>query len=111
MRRRFARWEMPDLSDGEQKLRADMIRWGRSLSERGYTLGSSGNISVRPEDGFLSTPTNSCLGFLDPERPSRMDAEGRRGLQPMRPRLPILKTRFASGDHASILCKSRLSLA
>ncbi len=65
------------MSNGEKKLREDMVRWSRSLFERGFTVGSSGNISIRLEDGFLSTPTNSCLGFLDPERLSRLDAEGR----------------------------------
>ena len=53
-----------------------VVRWGRSLFERGLTSGSSGNISVRLDGGFLATPTNSCLGFLDPDRLSRLDAEG-----------------------------------
>lgn len=57
--------------------RADIARWGKSLFERGLTSGSSGNISVRLRDGFLATPTNSCLGFLDPARLSRLDGEGR----------------------------------
>ena len=41
---------------------------GRSLFERGFTVGSSGNISVRVPHGYLVTPTNSCLGRLDPAR-------------------------------------------
>jgi ribulose-5-phosphate 4-epimerase/fuculose-1-phosphate aldolase len=56
--------------------REAIVRWGRSLFERGYTAGSSGNISVRVEDGFLATPTNSCLGFLDPGRISKLDRDG-----------------------------------
>lgn len=60
----------------ENELRADIVRWARSLFERGYTAGSSGNISVRLDDGYLATPTSSCLGFLEPDRLSRLDADG-----------------------------------
>lgn len=52
----------------EWTLRAAIAAFGRSLFERGYTAGSSGNISVRFEGGLLVTPTNSCLGTLDPAR-------------------------------------------
>jgi ribulose-5-phosphate 4-epimerase/fuculose-1-phosphate aldolase len=62
----------------ESHLRETICRFGRSLFERGLTAGSSGNISVRLADGgWLMTPTNSSLGFLDPARLSRLDAEGR----------------------------------
>lgn len=61
----------------ENELRNDIVKWGRSLFERGMTAGSSGNISVRLDDGYLTTPTNSCLGFLDPSRLSRLDIDGR----------------------------------
>ncbi|MGK9236683.1 aldolase [Inquilinus limosus] len=62
----------------ETRLREDISRFGRSLFERGLTPGSSGNISVRLDDGgWLVTPTNASLGFLDPARLSRLDAEGR----------------------------------
>jgi ribulose-5-phosphate 4-epimerase/fuculose-1-phosphate aldolase len=61
----------------ETKLRDDICRFGRSLFERGLTPGSSGNISVRFADGgWLVTPTNASLGFLDPARISRLDAQG-----------------------------------
>lgn len=51
---------------------------GRSLFDRGLTPGSSGNISVRTEDGgLLMTPTDASLGFLDPARLSRLDSSGR----------------------------------
>lgn len=65
---------MPTRSDAE--LKAAICLWGRSLFERGLTSGSSGNISARTETGYLMTPTNSCLGFLDPERLSVLDASG-----------------------------------
>jgi ribulose-5-phosphate 4-epimerase/fuculose-1-phosphate aldolase len=39
---------------------------------------TAGNISVRLEDdGFLITPTDACLGRLEPERLARLDASGR----------------------------------
>ena len=60
----------------EQALRENIVRWGRSLFDRGLTAGSSGNISVRIEDGYLATPTNSCLGFLAPDRLSKLDRGG-----------------------------------
>ena len=50
---------------------------GQSLYERGYAHGSSGNLSVRLPDGLLITPTNSCLGRLDPARISKVDREGK----------------------------------
>src|ERR1700754_4473652 len=61
----------------ETKLREDICRFGRSLFERGLTPGSSGNISVRLDDGWLVTPTNASLGFLDPAKMSRLDSNGR----------------------------------
>lgn len=57
----------------EVEARETIVRLGKSLFDRGYTVGSSGNISARVEDGFLITPTNSCLGFLDPARISKLD--------------------------------------
>lgn len=62
----------------EARLREDICRFGRSLFERGLTPGSSGNISLRLDDGgWLVTPTNASLGFLDPARISRLDADRR----------------------------------
>lgn len=61
----------------ESRIREDICRFGRSLFERGLTPGSSGNITVRLDDGgWLVTPTNASLGFLDPARLSRLDAKG-----------------------------------
>jgi len=62
----------------EAKAREDICRFGRSLFERGLTPGSSGNISVRLDDGgWLVTPTNASLGFLEPARLSRISHDGR----------------------------------
>lgn len=65
---------MPD----ETRIRDEICRVGASLFDRGLTAGSSGNISVRLDDGgWLMTPTNVSLGALDPARLSRLDAAGR----------------------------------
>ncbi len=60
----------------EDLARAEIVRVGRSLFERGYLHSTAGNISVRLADGFLITPTDACLGFLDPQRLARLDASG-----------------------------------
>jgi ribulose-5-phosphate 4-epimerase/fuculose-1-phosphate aldolase len=62
----------------EAKLREAICRYGKSLYDRGLTPGSSGNISLRLDDGgWLVTPTNASLGFLDPATISRLDSSGR----------------------------------
>jgi 3-dehydro-4-phosphotetronate decarboxylase len=61
----------------EQQLRDEMCHWGASLFARGLTSGSSGNFSARLDDGFLVTPTNSCLGFLDPAGLSKLNSHGK----------------------------------
>jgi 3-dehydro-4-phosphotetronate decarboxylase len=60
----------------EAQLRDEICRVGRSLFERGYVHATAGNISVRFDDGFLITPTDACLGTLDPARLARLDAQG-----------------------------------
>ncbi len=50
----------------ETKAREEICRVGRSLFERSYVHATAGNISVRLDDGYLITPTDACLGFLDP---------------------------------------------
>jgi ribulose-5-phosphate 4-epimerase/fuculose-1-phosphate aldolase len=58
--------------------RADIVRIGRSLFERRLVHSSAGNISVRlPGDaGFLITPGDACLGFLDPDQLAWVDGDG-----------------------------------
>ena len=60
----------------ETQAREEICRVGRSLFERGYVHATAGNISVRLEDGFLITPTDACLGFLDPARLAKLDLQG-----------------------------------
>jgi ribulose-5-phosphate 4-epimerase/fuculose-1-phosphate aldolase len=57
--------------------RESLCRLGRSLFERGLTHGSTGNLSIRTDGGFLMTPTGSSLGTLDPARLSVLDRDGR----------------------------------
>ena len=61
----------------ETQLREALVMHGQSLYQRGYAHGSSGNLSARLPDGLLITPTNSCLGRLDPARISRLDSSGK----------------------------------
>jgi ribulose-5-phosphate 4-epimerase/fuculose-1-phosphate aldolase len=58
----------------EAAIREELAALGASLFQRGYSVGTAGNISVRLPDGYLMTPTNSCLGRLEPARISRLDA-------------------------------------
>ena len=65
----------------EVKARDEICRIGKSLFERGYVHATAGNISVRLDDtdggGYLITPTDACLGFLDPARLARLDPDAR----------------------------------
>jgi ribulose-5-phosphate 4-epimerase/fuculose-1-phosphate aldolase len=61
----------------EGRAREEICRTALSLFDRGLTAGSSGNVSVRVPDGWLITPTNASLGWLDPARLSMLDAQGR----------------------------------
>jgi ribulose-5-phosphate 4-epimerase/fuculose-1-phosphate aldolase len=61
----------------EARTRDQIALLGKSLFDRGLTMGSSGNISVRVDGGWLMTPTNACLGRLDPARISFLDDDGR----------------------------------
>ncbi|MDI3383625.1 aldolase [Xenophilus aerolatus] len=64
----------------ESIAREDICRVGASLYARGYVHATAGNISVRlsAEDGggFLITPTDACLGLLDPAKLAKLDAQG-----------------------------------
>lgn len=61
----------------EHELREQIVEHGRSLFERGLSSGSSGNISVRLDEGILITPTNVSLGRLTPDRICKVDWDGR----------------------------------
>nr|MDA8250418.1 aldolase [Rhodospirillales bacterium] len=57
----------------EAETRRRLVDLAGSLFARGFSVGSAGNISVRLDDGYLITPTNSSLGRLDAARLSRLD--------------------------------------
>ncbi len=60
------------------RLRDEICRVGRSLFERGHVHATAGNVSVRlaAGAGFLITPTDACLGFLQPEQLALVDDQG-----------------------------------
>ncbi len=60
------------------ELRHEVCRVGRSLFERGYVHATAGNISVRlpAGHGFLITPTDACLGTLQPGRLAHVADDG-----------------------------------
>lgn len=60
-------------------LREQLCQLGLAMYARGLTHGSTGNLSVRLQDGsYLMTPTGASLGTLDPARLSHLDAHGAR---------------------------------
>ena len=61
----------------ENTARDAIARRGQMLRDAGLTPGSSGNISVRIEDGILITPTNSRLGELDPADIAKVGFDGK----------------------------------
>ena len=65
------------MSASETRLREEIAAFGVLLTSQGLAHGSTGNISVRLDDGWLLTPTNSRLGRLDPARIAKLDAAGR----------------------------------
>ena len=60
----------------EAQARVAICQVGRSLFERGYVHATAGNISVRLEDAFLITPTDACLGLLEPAQLAKIDLQG-----------------------------------
>lgn len=61
----------------EKQLREDMVRYARSMFERGYSSGGAGNISLKLPDGnILATPTNSSFGDLDADELSKVSMQG-----------------------------------
>ncbi|TDN63685.1 aldolase [Paraburkholderia sp. BL10I2N1] len=63
-------------TSSDAKIREEICVVGASLYARGYTVGSAGNISARLDDGWLITPTEACLGRLDPADIARVDLDG-----------------------------------
>jgi len=60
----------------ENRARDEVAGLAKSIHDRGLTFGSSGNISVRLDDGWLMTPTGVSMGEIDPARIAKLDADG-----------------------------------
>lgn len=60
----------------ETAARDEITKLAKSMFDRGLTFGSSGNISVRVDDGWLMTPTGVTMGNIDPVRISKLDDNG-----------------------------------
>lgn len=86
----------------ETTAREALCRAARSLYDRGLTHGSTGNVSIRLDDGWIMSPTGASLGELDPARLARLDRAGRHiaGDQPTKEaflHLAMYRDRPASG--------------
>jgi len=64
------------MTEHEQTLRLEMVELCTSLFQRGFSVGTAGNVSARLPDGILMTPTNVRLGDLDADRIAKIDANG-----------------------------------
>ncbi len=60
----------------DSNVRDEIVNYGRSIFDRGLTGGSTGNISVRTDGGFVMTPTGSSMGKLDASRLCEFDQRG-----------------------------------
>ena len=81
--------------------RSEICRVGKSLFERGYAHSTAGNISVRTDDGFLITPTDACLGFLEPAQIAFVDLQGRQtGGSPASKTLSLHQAIYAADPQA-----------
>lgn len=59
-----------------EALRRALIDTAVAMNERGFNLGTSGNLSVRTPDGMLITPSGVPYTSLAPEDIVAMDREG-----------------------------------
>lgn len=54
----------------------ELIAVSRSMFNRGYSFGTTGNVSVRVGKSVSATPTGSSLGKLKPDSLARCDLDG-----------------------------------
>jgi 3-dehydro-4-phosphotetronate decarboxylase len=90
------------MQERQRAVRDEILRVGRSLFERGYVHATAGNISVRLDDaeggGYLITPTDACLGFLDAARLAWVDARGEQRSGDRASKTLALHRRIYEGD-------------
>ncbi|MGA0898669.1 MAG: aldolase [Burkholderiaceae bacterium] len=60
----------------ETQAREAICQMGARLYQRGYLHGTVGNISIRLPDAVIITPTDACLGVLDPARLAKVSLNG-----------------------------------
>ncbi|CAN7256099.1 MULTISPECIES: class II aldolase/adducin family protein [unclassified Variovorax] len=82
-------------------VREEICRVGASLFDRRYVHGTAGNISVRTDNGFLITPTDACLGQLEPVHLAEVDIDGvQTGGDPASKTLALHRRIYAADPHA-----------
>lgn len=60
----------------EQAAKEKIVKYAKSIFDRGLTAGASANMSVRIPEGWVMTPTNTCFGFLVAEELSVVAHDG-----------------------------------
>jgi L-fuculose-phosphate aldolase len=78
------------VSNNERALREEMVAYGLKLTPSGLSQGTSGNLSIRFEAGFLVTPSGMPYGEITPEDIVFVDMDGRYD----HPRRPSSEWRF-----------------
>ncbi len=98
----------------ETEAKRELIAAARRMSEGGLSIGRSGNLSRRWDDGMLVTPTGVDYAALTPEGISFVDASGahQRGLKPSSEwRFHASAYRTRPDAHAVVHCHSRYATA
>ena len=60
----------------EKQAKEKIVFYAKSIFDRGLTSGASANMSVKIDNGWVITPTNTCFGFLDVDSLSVVDKDG-----------------------------------
>lgn len=60
----------------EAEARQKIVLYAKSIFDRGLTTGASANMSVRIENAWVMTPTNTCFGFLNADELSLVSLNG-----------------------------------
>lgn len=60
----------------EKQAKEKIVLYAKSIFNRGLTSGASANMSVKIDNGWVITPTNTCFGFLDVDSMSVIDKNG-----------------------------------